>query len=616
MLELLAPAGNMETLRADIDCGADAVYVGGKQYHMRLLRDEFHFDNDALRLATKTLHSAGKKIYVTVNSLIFEEELDTLRTYLLFLQELGVDALIVQDLGLLKVAAELKLTIPLHSSVQMGANNTETLRGLQNLGVSRAVLSRNVTLSELRSIRSRCHMELEVFVHGDSCISHEGQCRLSGFAAMSGNRGSCLKPCRWSYTLCEEEQPGYFLAQKDLSLLDAIDDLTAAGVTSLKIEGRMRNSAYIGHLVSVYRAAIDHTLPREELRQRLTDHRVRQLCTGGLYRRISLKDVDASGKCEPGFVSQSHCFHTINGSSTTSPRTAESDANLSIPNLAVKVHDLNTLSAAADAGANELTVQIAAFRQHHFEWTSKTLTEAVSIAHHHDAKLRLELPLVMTEKDCKWREVWLRQKIDCNADAFIVHDLGSLNYFSQKGESAIIAGEGFNLTNHEAIATVLAAGAQAATLSTELCPVDLKALIHHQPAEILVQGPLCGIVSDLCLLTDRPCTPGESACINIKPFFTDALKQPYRIMTDDFCRSHIFAPFERAAIAELPLILAAGIKTVTIDATFYNEATTAAITAIYRNVLSAKTNDLQIKDNLTTIISLVKQPIAPLFAKK
>lgn len=615
MLELLAPAGNMETLKAALDKGADAVYVGGKQYHMRLLRDDFHFDDHTLRLAVETAHGAGKKLYVTVNSLIFEDELDPLREYLLFLQELNVDALIVQDLGLLKIAAELGLTVARHSSVQMGANNGETLRALQAMGISRAVLSRNVNLAEIAAIHDQCDIELEYFIHGDACVSHEGQCRLSGFAAMSGNRGSCLKPCRWHYTRWDGESSGYLLAQKDLALIDAIEDLAAAGITSLKIEGRMRESAYIAHLVSVYRAAIDHLSTKEELKEDLLKYRIRDFCNGGLYRHIRRDDVDEGGSREPGFVSRAHRFRTVDHISTPKS-TAPPMENLPTPLLAVKTHDLKTLTAAAKAGANALTVPLAPFCQHSFDWTAKALCEAASIAHRHGATLRLELPLVLTEKNASYRERYLAAQRACGGDAIIVHDLGSLRYFAQKGEVSLIAGEGLNLTNHQAIAAVLAAGAESAVLSTELCPVDLKDLIRNQPTEILIQGPLCGMVSDLCLLTNKDCPPEKHGCRDKALFLTDRIGQRYRVMTDCFCQSYLFAPFERCAISELPSIAAAGIKTVAIDATFYDAATTAVITEIYLQVLTATTNGGSMEDVLTAIKKLVKQPLAPLFAEK
>ncbi len=615
MLELLAPAGNLKTLKAAIDRGADAVYVGGKQYHMRLLRDDFHFDDNTLRLAVETAHGDGKKLYVTVNSLIFENELDALREYLLFLQELHVDALIVQDLGLLKVAAELGLTVARHSSVQMGANNAETLRALRGMGISRAVLSRNVTLAEIAAIHDQCDMELEYFIHGDACVSHEGQCRLSGFAAMSGNRGSCLKPCRWHYTLGNRESSGYLLAQKDLALIDAIDDLAAAGITSLKIEGRMRESAYIAHLVSVYRAAIDHTAPKEELKERLLKYRVRDFCSGGLYRGIRRADVDPGGSREPGFVSGDHRFHTID--QMPSPKSpAPSGENLPRPQLAVKVHDLETLTAAVEAGANALTVALAPFCQHSFDWTEKALGDAASIVHGHGATLRLELPLVLTEKNASYRERYFEEQRACAGDALIVHDLGSLGYFAQKGEVSLIAGEGLNLTNHQAIAAVLAAGAEAAVLSTELCPVDLKTLVRNAPTEILIQGPLCGMVSDLCLQADKVCPPEKRACRDTALFLTDRIGQRYRVMTDCFCQTHLFAPFERCAVAQLPSIAAAGVKTVTIDATFYDAATTAAITEIYLSALTATTEGKSVEQLIKAIKELVKQPLAPLFAEK
>lgn len=614
MLELLAPAGNLETLNAALHCGADAVYVGGKQYHMRLLRDDFHFDDETLRLAAKTTHEIGKKLYVTVNSLLFENELEALREYLLFLQEVGIDALIVQDLGLLKIAAEIGLTVALHGSVQMGANNGETLKALETMGIRRTVLSRNVTLTEIAAIHNQCEMELEYFIHGDSCVSHEGQCRLSGFAAMSGNRGSCLKPCRWHYSLCDGESSGYLLAQKDLALIDAIEDLAAAGVTSLKIEGRMRESTYIAHLVSVYRAAIDHTSTKESLKEQLLKHRVRDFCSGGLYRHIHRDDIGTNGEREPGFVSHSHHFPTIEKISYIKP-PATANKYLPAPRLAVKVHDLKTLKAAAEAGAEVLTVPLAPFCLHHFEWTANALKNAASIAHDHKAKLRLELPLVLTENNCSYRERWLEALRACHGDEIIVHDLGSLRYFGQKKEVPLTAGEGLNLANHESIAAVLAAGADAAVISTELCPVDLKDLIRNKPTEILIQGPLCGIVSDLCLLADRICPPKKKACKDKTLFLTDAVGQQYRVMTNCFCQSHIFAPFERCAIAELPSIVAAGVKTVTIDATFYDAATTAAIIEIYRRALTTETRERSDEDILKAVRGLVKQPLAPLFAK-
>ena len=613
MLELLAPAGNSETLRAALKSGADAIYIGGKQYHMRLLRRGFHFDEAALREAVAAVHAAGKKLYVTVNNLIFEDELDGLRDYLLFLQAVGADALIVQDMGLLKVAAEVGLSVPLHSSVQMGAHNAETLRALRELGVCRAVLSRNVTLDEVRAMHAQCpEMELEYFIHGDSCASHEGQCRLSGFADMSGNRGRCLKPCRWAYRLNGEGEPAYLLAQKDLCLLGQIDALAAAGVISLKIEGRMRESGYIAHLVSVYRAAIDHSAPGEELQQRLDERRVREFCTGGLERRIDRRDIDESGSREPRFISRHHRFRTVEAANCT---TAASPTTAELPRLAVKVHDLPTLTAAAEAGAEALTVPPAPFRQHKMRWDDAALAEACAIAHRHGAALRLELPLILREENSGLRATWLAQKRACGADALIVHELGSLRYYREQGETALIAGLGLNLANHEAIAAVLAAGAQAATLSTELRPVELTSLIAGQPCELLVQGPLCGLVSDLCLLTDDTSVPGDRACTRRMPFLEDEIGQRYRLLTDGFCQSYLFAPGERAAVAELPAIVEAGLRCVQIDATFYDAETTAALVALYRRALRAAAGGtLAVADVLTEIESLTKQALLPLFA--
>jgi putative protease len=229
-LELLAPAGKWEVMESAVEAGANAVYLGGKRFNMRMFKSEFNFSNEELINAVDYLHEKDKKIYVTVNNLYFEDEIEGLKDYLLFLDEIKVDALIIQDLGIFDLHNEMGLKIALHGSVQMGIGNSQSVKLLEEKGLSRVILSKNVSLQEISKIHSATGMVIEYFAHGDLCVSHTGQCYMSNlFFGESSNRGRCKKPCRWKYQL---ERSGhtngelkYFLANKDLCLYAYLADL-------------------------------------------------------------------------------------------------------------------------------------------------------------------------------------------------------------------------------------------------------------------------------------------------------------------------------------------------------------------------------------------------------
>ena len=201
-LELLAPAGRMEALHSVVEAGADAVYLGGKRFNMRALKTDFNFADEEIAEAVQFLHQHNRKLYITVNNLYNGQEMDDIADYLLFLQGLGVDALIVQDLGIVNLCQEMQLKLPLHASVQMGIANLEAVKILEEKGFQRVILSKNLGMDEIRAISAGSSLGIEFFIHGDLCISHAGQCYMSSFiAGESGNRGRCRKPCRWPYAL-------------------------------------------------------------------------------------------------------------------------------------------------------------------------------------------------------------------------------------------------------------------------------------------------------------------------------------------------------------------------------------------------------------------------------
>ena len=278
--ELLAPAGTMEALKAAVYAGADAVYLGGSTFGARAYAG--NFDREKLAEAVAFCHARDVMVYVTVNTLLYEDELEQAGEYLLFLSELGADAILVQDFGLLWLARRLVPDLPVHASTQMCLHNAESVRWAAEQGISRVVLPRELSADEIRTIHDAVAdlpVELEVFLHGALCYSYSGRCLFSSFlGGRSGNRGMCAQPCRKEYQLIEgeadpygrltgqygsltgreqDELPSHLLSTRDLCLYPSLRDVVTLPVSTIKIEGRMKSPSYVAAVVSTYRRALD-----------------------------------------------------------------------------------------------------------------------------------------------------------------------------------------------------------------------------------------------------------------------------------------------------------------------------------------------------------------------
>ena len=237
--ELLAPAGNFECLIAAVAAGADAIYVGGKRFGARAYAK--NFDSEELARAVSYCHLHGVKLYVTLNTLIEDGEMSDAISYAAELYNIGVDALIIADVGAI---SEIRRKIPnleLHASTQMSVHSTSGAEAAYELGCTRVVLARELSLSDIKSVTEKCRAEVEVFVHGALCVCHSGQCLFSSLVGgRSGNRGECAQPCRLPYN-----NGKYPLSLKDMSLASHIEELIDSGVASLKVEGRMKSPSYV-----------------------------------------------------------------------------------------------------------------------------------------------------------------------------------------------------------------------------------------------------------------------------------------------------------------------------------------------------------------------------------
>lgn len=324
-VELLSPAGNMEKLRAALRFGADAVYLAGKGFGMRSAAD--NFTDEELAAAAEYVHARGKKLYLTVNTMPHGGEYPRLRAYLSGLAGVGIDAMIVTDLGVFSTVRELLPDMELHISTQSSIVSPAAAKAWAALGAKRLVLARELTLKEVCAIREALdpEIELEAFVHGSMCVSYSGRCMLSNqFTGRDANRGACTQPCRWNYTIVEEKRPDehlpiienengtFVMSSKDMCMLRHVPELIKAGVSSFKIEGRMKSAYYTAVITNAYRMAIDayQNDPKgytfdEALYREVESVSHREYCTGYWFDNVR---ENAQLCRDPGYIREKAYF--------------------------------------------------------------------------------------------------------------------------------------------------------------------------------------------------------------------------------------------------------------------------------------------------------------------
>lgn len=276
-IELLAPAGNLEKLKTAIIYGADAVYIGGEAFSLRAKAD--NFTRESMIEGIEFAHSRGKKVYVTVNIFAHNEDIEKMPEYIKILDEVGVDAVIVSDLGIFSIVREVAPNMEIHVSTQANNTNYKTAELWHKLGAKRIVLARELSMREIKEFREKMpkDMGIEAFVHGAMCMSYSGRCLLSNYmTGRDANRGACSHACRYKYHLVEEKRPGqyfeitedergtYIMNSHDLCMIEHIPELVNSGIMSFKIEGRMKSSYYVASVIKAYRMAIDSYIENKE----------------------------------------------------------------------------------------------------------------------------------------------------------------------------------------------------------------------------------------------------------------------------------------------------------------------------------------------------------------
>ena len=367
--ELLAPAGDMEKLKAALYFGADAVYCGGPALHLRAAAADLSMEE--LAAAVCYAHERGKKVYVTVNAFCRNEDVDRLPSYFRDLRSLGADAVIVSDLGAVACCVKAAPELTVHVSTQANCVNYAAARAWYDLGAKRVILARELSLDEIRELRDKTppELELEAFVHGAMCMAYSGRCLISAYlAGRDPNRGGCAQPCRWTYSLVEEKRPGEvfpvledetgttILSSRDLNTLSFIHEIAAAGVTSFKIEGRMKSPYYVATVTNAYRRALDLSAPVETLEAELRCASHRPYSRGFYFGEIRNEPPSPDGYAQEAVfiatvlsrrngritVEQRNRFAVGDVLEVLSPRSM----GLSFPVTAIETEDGEPLSAA------------------------------------------------------------------------------------------------------------------------------------------------------------------------------------------------------------------------------------------------------------------------------
>ncbi len=616
-VELLAPAGNWETLVAAIDAGADAVYLGGKHFNMRMLKSDANFDNAMLKKAVDYAHAHGVMLYITINNLISDAEIPELEEYLLYLNEIQPDAILIQDLAVAHLVKKLGLNLTMHASIMMNSHNNAAIKKLKSYGIRRVVVSREMSLKELSELKAvDSDFELEYFVHGDMCISESGQCIHSGVLfANSSNRGRCMKACRWPYKIIDEAtgevldtttDGDYRLALKDMCMYRNIPDLIQAGVYSFKVEGRMRSAEFVAHIIRIYRKAIDAYVADptgyhidEQDWQSLFDNRVRDYSTCFAMDKPDSSSIGYTGKREPRFFSKAtkeadlHCDWLHEEAPI---KQLPNHKSLLAVKAATKEHALLALANGAD-----ILYVGGEVNRPNTPWTLDDIKFISDKAHETGAKVIVNTPRTTLKEQCSEVEQLcydLTHTINgkvVHVDGIMVGNLGAATLVNETTNLPIYADHSFNIFNHVSTEFLQDNGIVNATASYELPYAQVRTLVESSslPITLTVHGNIEAMIADSNIpamnLKFDPLTNPE---LNDKHFaLLDTVGGKHSMRMDQLGRIHILFTHDLCLLPYLDKLMGAAV--LRIEAQDYTPQFTGELTNIYRQAIDGKITDLK-----------------------
>ena len=602
--EILAPAGTPDAVKKVLEAGADAVYVGGKDFNMRQHRASYNLSDSEIAEAIEFVHDRGRKLYFTLNSLVLDSQIPQVRETLEMLGSVRPDAIIVQDLAVATLAREICVHLPLHASTMLNIHNSESALALKMMGFTRVITSRDIPLHEIRQIGDDSGLEMECFVHGDMCISQSSQCYISGILfGESSNCGRCMKPCRWIWKLVTkrgktelpDQEEEYLLARKDMCLLPHIPALVQNGIASLKIEGRMRTGEFLAPIVSLYRNAVDayfddpvnyvmNAADTEEMFSR----RVREYTTAHTFSNPGSDGIDLSGKREPRFFSYNSPEPKLTVACDVEPQPLESNLE-----LIVHVSGSAAAEAAIRAGADAVYLCGEGFVLHKGSFTRDWLQDFAECALEKDVRVAVTMPHVCDIRDMvEWKHRIAKLSSIGNLGIGVTN-LGGIQTARANNIREIIADFPLNITNSIAADELSTMGTTRITASVELNLERLRGLMKtvRMPVEVIGQGPVTAMLLEHCVLASAAGVNPQGICpryyLKSVHALQDASGHDFALECDRRCRNHVLTATDVCVLPNLSLIASTGIAGLRIEGQLDPPSTVEIVTRVYRKVIDS-----------------------------
>lgn len=613
-VELLAPAGTYDIFTEVIDANCDAVYFGGQSLNMRMMRKGYNLTYEEVARAVQMAHDRGKRAYITVNNLLNEEDLDEAKRYFAFLNEVQPDAIIAQDMAVFPLIQQLNdAKIPVHSSVMMNVHNLDMIKAVRDMGVSRIVASREMDLKTCEVLQAKSGMEFEYFIHGDMCTVHGANCYYSALLfGNSSSRGRCMKPCRWDYRVKKDGEvypTEYPLAAKDMYMYEHIPELIQAGITSFKIEGRMRDKDFLLMLVNSYGDAIDRYIAdplgfdRRKDAELLHQNRKRDFSTAYAFGNPGLDFVNRRYEGTGKFYSTGKVFST-----PTAEREIKADrveevkealrqvkrdsgvAGIS-PALTVHVNNVQQARAAMEEGAKVVYLAGDVFQPDQ-PFGREEIEELAAIKG--DAELVLGMPRMMNELQLDRYQHFLEMgKVSgfYGIDGLLVSNLGAFRRLRYLG-LPMIADFNLNIYNYMAASLYQKQfGAVRMTPSLELPLQDYAKLIQHAPlpVEAIVHGSPIVMYLDLDLYANaeymEPIGQEDNRYVDNKHLVLMTDKGENPVYRDQDGRNHLALSKELCGMPFLKELYEAGVRHFRIEGKSYTTDQLRELVRTYREAL-------------------------------
>lgn len=587
---------------------------------MRMHRKDYNLSNDQIEKAITIAHSLNKKIYVTVNNLFSQQDLKDAKEYLKFLEKVQPDALIIQDFSILEFVNSLNLNLTLHSSVMMNVHNLETIKALRECGITRVVASRDMDLQTIKNLHNQTDMEFEYFAHGDMCITHGAQCLYSGMVfGKSSNRGLCMKPCRWHFTMKKDGlayPTEYPMAVKDMYMYEHLPEMIEAGVLSFKMEGRMRDADYLVTMINYYSDSINRYIDdpicynRKKDSQSIYETRKRDLSTCSAFGKPGLSNINRRYEGTGKFYSHGKVFSKPVEEIEISYDKVEEIRNLlkpkitlaHKPKLSVKVDSYSQARIAIEVGVDAIYLSGEVYAPN-IPFSKNEILKLTKDKK--GTKIYLCFPRMMLEEDFS-KYTHLLSENNLGLDGLVVTNLGAIHKYKYLGLE-LIGDYSLNIYNHIAASFYEKQGLSIATLSLETPLLDAKDIIEKSPIpiEIIVHGSPAVMYMDHDLYENTKVLESigfedNSHVDNKVLVLVDEKKYEHPVYRDNNGRNHMTLYKELCYLPFLKELNDIGVNYFRIEACHYDNNNFRKILIIYKEAI----NDLKRCEELFHSLSL------------